>query len=270
MAKPKASTSTSVAKYGGFDLEEAEAAAKELKEGGGGGQAFLKLDVGKTRIRWIPPLPGKKWRRVVNVHYVDIPGAGRASFNCPRLEAKRACRLCSQAQKLMATGNEAHEKKGKKLLPQRRCYAAVINRSAPEQGPIIFAFGRMVEQQLIELRQDNDEGGDFVDPIEGFDISITRTGTGQFDTRYVVRAGKRVPLTEDTEQMHEWIEGQPNLEKWCKVLSDEEIDAILRGEDPRDAKRRRDDDDEDEPRRLPASSQRRGRVEDDMDEVDDD
>lgn len=279
----KNSSTTSLQKYGGFDLDEAAEDEKELAASGGA-NAFLKLNPGKTKVRFIPPLPGKKWRRVSHVHYVDIPGAGRASFPCPKLEAKRACRLCSQAQKLLATGNEIDEKKGKKLLPQRRCYATVVDRNDPESGARILAFGRTIEQQLIEIRKDEDEGGDFVNPIDGIDITIIRKGTGALDTRYTVRPGKRQPLDEDAAAMNELIATQPNLEKWCRVPSDEEIDAILKGEDPREARRNaerdRDEDDDDDddappPRRAAASKPAtkqpaRRRVEDDMDDVDDD
>lgn len=279
----KNSAGTSLQKYGGFDLDEADEAEKDLKASGGS-NAFLKIEVGKTKLRFIPPLPGKKWRRVSHVHYVDVPGSGRASFVCPRLESKRPCRLCTQANKLLATGNEIDERKGKKLLPQRRCYASVLDRNDPESGARVYAFGRMVEQQLIEIRKDEDEGGDFVNPVDGIDITIIRKGTGATDTRYTVRPGKRGSLLEDAKEMSELIATQPNLEKWCKAPSDEEIDAILKGEDPREARRNarekeddEDDDDDDDddapPARRPAPAGKakpKRRVEDDMDDVDDD
>lgn len=285
----KNSTTTSLQKYGGFDLDEATEDERELAASGGA-NAFLKILPGKTKLRFIPPLPGKKWRRVSHVHYVDVPGSGRASFVCPRLEAKRHCRLCTQANKLLATGNDIDERKGKKLLPQRRCYSAVIDRNDPEAGARIYAFGRTVEQQLIEIRKDEDEGGDFVNPVDGIDITIIRKGTGALDTRYTVRPGKRCALDDDAAAMNELIATQPNLEKWCRVPSDEEIDAILKGEDPREARRNaerdKDDDDDDDDARgahrpaaqtqtaertRPSKTQpAKRRVEDDMDDVDDD
>ncbi len=267
----KAPPGTSVVKYGGFDLDEADEAEKELKASGTG-NAFLKLEVGKTRIRFIPPLPGKKWRRATAVHYVDVPGAGRVSFVCPRIEAKQPCIVCKKSQQLLATGNEVDEKKGKKIAAQRRCFASVIDRGDPEAGPRILAFSRTIEEQLIEIRKDTEDGGDFVDPINGVDIVILRTGTGQFDTRYKVQAGKQVPISTDAKQMNEWISTQPNLDKYARVQSAEDIAALLRGEKPEPrGGGQKPDPDEDEDDVPAAKAKPKGkRVADSMGEVDDD
>ena len=224
---------TSLVKYGSYDIEEAEQDAKELSEGKD--RVFVKLGVGKTRVRFIPPLPDRKWKRVTFVHYIDVPGVGRRSFTCPRMEAKQPCPSCKTAQKLAASDNALDQERAKKLQPKRRCLANVILRSQAEDGPKILAFGPQIENQLVEMRKDLDLGGNFIDPVEGFDILIMRTGTGQNDTEYKVVAadkGKSCALHDDVVQMNEWIKNQHNLENRVKLYNVEDIQRILRGEKP--------------------------------------
>lgn len=242
----------SLVKYQPYTLEEAEADKKEIDQAGGS-NVFAKVVVGKNKYRVLPPPPGAKrpdgkpatWRRVTHVHYVDVPGVGRAQIVCPRLEAKRACVLCAEekrifqhSDKLEAEGKlvaaEADRKRAKKLRAKRRAYANVIDRNHPENGPMVLGMSSTVEDGLVKIRQDEDEGGDFTNPgPDGFDVLVMREGTGEFDTRYEVKRSKNnSPLHEDAEQASAWIANQHNLERYCRVHSDEDIEKILRGEKP--------------------------------------
>ena len=232
MAKTTPTTDTSLVKYGDFSADDAEEEAKERESERGSG-AFIKLKPGKTTLRVIPPLPGKKWKRVIYVHYVDVPGAGRVSFNCPNLCAKLHCIVCAKQKQLEASGNEIDEKKARKLRPKRRCLVPAVDRADESAGPRVFGFGTMIEDQLIELRKDEDIGGNFVDPVNGFDLAIIRTGTGENDTEYKVmpaNKGRACKLSEDAVLFNQWIASQPNLDKWCKVLPADDIEKLLRGE----------------------------------------
>src|SRR4051812_25672621 len=102
MAKDKGS---SLVKYGAFTVEDAEEDEIEVKKAMGGGK-YMKLVEGKNLIRFIPPKPGAKWRRVTYIHYVNVPGAGRVQFVCPRMEKKEPCVVCKRVQQLTASGNK--------------------------------------------------------------------------------------------------------------------------------------------------------------------
>lgn len=258
MAKDNGS---SLVKYGSFSVDDANEDAREKEESKQ--SKFVKLAEGKTVLRWIPPLPGKKWRRVYYMHYVDIPGVGNVSFVCPRLEAKKPCPVCEEARKLEATGREKDQKRARRLAPKRRCLASVIVRGREADGPKLFEFGSMIEDQLIEIRKDEDLGGDFVDPVGGVDIAIVRKGKGT-DTEYKVVAankGRTLPLSDDAHQMNDWIKTQINLESHVKVLSVDEIQAKLRGEEEGGGRRSRDEDEDERPTR----SSRRN-LDDEMDD----
>ncbi len=249
-----AKTSESLVAYGDFTLEDAEADTKDMEQGGGG-NIFVKFKVGKTKLRFIPPLPERKWRRVTYVHYVDIPGGDRAIIVCPRYEKKERCILCEMEKQLWERTDaneaknklgpaEADRKKAKKIKAKRRCYANVIDRANPENGPMVVGFGQTVEEALVEMRKDEEDGGNFLHPVDGFDIKIARKGTTQLDTEYEVIKSTECPLSEDVAQVNEWIKGQHNLERFCKTYSNKDIEKILKGEKPGDDD---DDDDEDKP-----------------------
>jgi hypothetical protein len=269
MAKDKTG-STSLVRYGTYDLEEAKEDRQEFDSRGD--SRYLTIKEGKTIVRMVPPLPDRKKWIVTMCHWIDVPTVGRVRFNCPRLMGKQFCKTCELEKKLLATGDTHDEKRAKSIKAKRRCYANVIDRAHEADGPKVFEFGVMIEDQLIALREDEDEGGNFVDPVKGFDLKIIRKGTGQNDTEYKVLAankGKVLPLHEDVAKMNEWIEGQSDLLKFAKVPTADEIDAKLSGEDkdddarPRKGSSKRDEDDTRSTRAKPSKS-----VDDDLDDLD--
>lgn len=240
MATKKSGGGSSLVAFGDFDEEEAAAQSKE-SEASRGTSILMKLKPGKTTVRAIPPKQGEKLMKVAYVHYVDIPGVGRKSFNCPRQMAKQRCPVCDMENKLIATGNDADYNKAKKLHAKRRLYMNVIVRGREEDGIKVLPFGTMIEDQLIEIRRDEEDGGNFSHPIKGFDLKISRKGEGQNDTEYKVsKTGDVKPLHEEAAQMNEWIGNQPSLDRFLRVLPLNKIEALLRGEDINE-----DDDEED-------------------------
>lgn len=267
----------SLVKYEPFSIEKAEE-QHATAESSGGGNKFAELKEGKNKYRFLPALAGKTWCVAVMVHYVDLPGNKRKSINCPRTVGRR-CVICERVEQLFASA-DAQEAKGKigaaekdrdeakAMRAKRRCYANVVDRNAPQNGPMVLGFSggvyrgpvKSIEESLLAIRKDREDGGDFTDPgPEGFDIVIEREGTGARDTRYTVkRARHESPLSEDAAETNAWIKNQNALERFCRVLTDKEIEATLRGEDV-------DDEDEDKPRRgaEPQRAAKRSTVEDD-------
>jgi hypothetical protein len=187
----------------------------------------MKLGVGESVVRFLPPTPDKKTPfRVVWTHYV--PGAQPpVSFACPQKEANELCPYCEKADQYRKTGNKVDYDKVGKLLPRRRVYANVVDMNNPDKGVQVLAFGKDIHEQLVKIRQRSESrgGGNFSHPIDGFDIIIERTGTGQYDTEYeVVAARDKTKLANLA-----WIEQQLNLDVYGDVKSYEEIVAMLGG-----------------------------------------
>lgn len=140
------------------------------------------------------------------------------------------------------------------LYARRRTFYRVIDR-ADETKVKVLAAGKTVHEQLVALR-DPALGGDYVNPMKGFDVIIERVGTGKNDTKYkVFLARKESPLSldGDIDQMQEWIDDPLNLDQFAKLPTLEEVQRLLAGEEPEEES---DDEEEDAapPRRaLPAA-----------------
>ena len=204
-----------IVKFGSYDLEEAKREKAELNSGSN----FLKLRQGRNVLRILPPPVGRKSPFVrVWQHFFNVPGKEKAaSFTCPRMMAKKHCPACAKADELKASGNPADKALANDMFARKRVYANVVDRSAPELGVQIFAFGKMVDDALVSLRED-DPDEDFTHPIEGFDVIVERSGTGKMDTKYSVRGARnRSQLAPSAQEMNELIESMPDLAKFGQV-----------------------------------------------------
>lgn len=214
---------SNIQKWGTFEVEDAQEEKEELAAMGGG--AFLKLAAGKNVWRFLPPPLGKRTPFVkAYQHYIEVPGQpSGVSFNCPQcMEKGRKCRACVEVNALKNTGNRSDYEAAMQMAAKVRVYTNVISRANPEAGPQIAAFGKMIYEQLLALREDPTTGGDFTDPMEGFDIVITKTGEKK-STKYDVKPARLPsPLGE-----LEWIEMQQDLTRFTLVPTDEEIQNKL-------------------------------------------
>lgn len=221
--------SSNIVKYGSYDVEEAEAEARSLESG-----AFMKLKVGRTIVRFLPPPLGRKSPFVIAHQHWFSHGGKDVKFNCPRHMAKRFCPVCQQVDALFRGGADQRER-AFDLKAARRTYSVVIDRGDPETGPQILAFGKKIHEKLTLIRKRaNDEafgtlGGDFSNPTDsGFDIAIDRTGTGKNDTEYdVVTSKNRRTLSDSADQINEWLGAMPDLGNFEVVPSDDEIAEML-------------------------------------------
>ena len=218
----------SIVKYSKYSPEAAEQDAKEASSGG----SFMKLEVGKTKVRVLPPPVGKSSPfKTVNQHFIELNGE-KLVFACPRYEAKKPCPACMEADRLRKTGNPADRDAAKDYYAKKRFFVNVIDRANPEKGVQILGIGFTIHGALTKLAQDVDAGGDFTDPEQGYDIIINRTGTGKNDTEYTVFPAKNsTPLAPTAEQMQDWIDNQPELDRLSTVKEASEIDSMMKGED---------------------------------------
>lgn len=248
-------------KYGQYTEEQANAEAAEL---GTDGTAWFKPKVGRNLIRVVPPPEGSNtpFLRVAQ-HWIDEV---QQSVTCARLTAKQPCEVCAYVDKLRKSRLAEDQKKANDMSARRRIFCNVIDRSDEEAGVKVYGFGKTVYELLTGLRSDPDAGADFIDPIDGFDVILNRTGTKKNDTKYTVKlARKSTPLSLDGDEdtMQQWIDEQHDLTKHAKLTSVEEIRRMLAGEAAEDeeetppkrrlaggskstAKRRHDDDDDED------------------------
>jgi hypothetical protein len=228
MAKQKEETKA-LATYGEWTPEQMEKEAKEISTGGD----FWKAPVGNTSVRFLPPKVGWPSPFVIQYqHFIRMPGVERQIiFCCPRQHAQKPCMSCKRADVLETSGNARDEKMAKQLRPQKRIMANVIVSPKDVTAKVqIWTFGSKVFQQLKAIREDDDGGGNFLDPIKGFNIVVKRVGTGKDDTTYTLIPSRTVgPLAN-----MDWIENQQDLRRQIRLPNEDQQERLLEGEDPRD------------------------------------
>ena len=82
---------------------------------------------------------------------------------------------------------------------------------------------KQIHEGLVGIRTDEDAGGDFTHPAEGFDIIIERTGKA-LDTSYKVLPSRRSSELGNDE----WIAAQPTHDGLVKVPTLDEIKEMFK------------------------------------------
>lgn len=102
----------------------------------------------------------------------------------------------------------------KKLYPKLRILVPVIVRGEEEMGVRLWEFGKEIYQELLAIA-DDEEIGDFTDPVNGRDLKISRTSPKDAGNTYgstsVRITMKQTPLSKDSKQVKDWLENQPDI-----------------------------------------------------------
>ncbi len=216
-----------IQKYGEFTPAAADETAAQIASGGN----FFKASVGKNKIRVLPPPVGQQKPWVIAYeHRVELPGAKVVNFCCPRVMAKSPCPVCAKADEFARTGNQADRDRAQELRPRMRAYMCIIDRKAPEKGVQVFGTGKTVVDAMIKIRKDEDIGGNFTDPVKGFDLIIERVGTGKNDTEYSTFPSKAVTQLCQPGELDDLLASAPDLGRYVRVKSVDEIKGMLSGE----------------------------------------
>lgn len=213
--------------YGGYDVEDLDkdsAIADAIS-----GNIFKEWDQGDNIVRFVPPRVGEKALRFTAMHYIkDVPGVdGTMTFACPRVELKEPCVVCEMAERLAKSRSSVDRQRAKDMGASLRIYANLIDREAPPAAALkIGGFGKMVHRGLKMIRKNPRLGGDWTNPSEGgFDVIITREGTGM-TTKYTVNADRNPsPLAASVEEMNHIITTQANLDT---IVKSEIPEVLLR------------------------------------------
>ena len=176
---------------GSSTREKMLARKKKLEEkGSGNGLIFPKEGTLRMRIK----SPGDDQELGMEVVQFYIPGVGGvispATFDEP-------CPFMEKYEELKQSKDEDDKELAKRLIPRRRyVIGGIIYKDDKGNGVDYEGQNRgvliagAVSQDIIDLYLDEDEAGDMTDPVTGYDIKITRSGSGKFDTTYSVRQCK--------------------------------------------------------------------------------
>jgi hypothetical protein len=203
-------------KWGSYDPKQA---AQEQEEAVAPSD-FMKLTEGRNVVRILPPKSGENSPfKIVRQHFVKMPGSQNpAVFVCPRHHGGERCPACEESARYRATGLKVDRDKAWELSPKLRVFMNVIDRKDEAAGPKLLGVGKTIFDELTALRQDEDAGGDYTHPTEGFDVIIERTGTGKNDTEYATRLARNAsPIAKDHRNIEVWYESMSDLKQQAVV-----------------------------------------------------
>lgn len=268
----------------GFNMDKLKSKLEGLNNNTGGNSGpsnqFVKIEDGKNRVRLLPAAPGREpeeFYEEVWVHY----GVGKNSENkngtmvvCPKTHDENAkcpvCELSKQYNDLSKKKDDKYHKMAKDIYKKKRVYFNAIPRNIDlddfelndegkwintndddkEESPIkVLGVGVSVFKEILKLVVDPEYGEDLVKVEKGLDITITKEGSGRYNTEYSVAPARKesdaFPEDEAPEGLAENFEEHLNdLAEFSKAKSYDELADMLDGgtTDPDD----QDDKDEEE------------------------
>ena len=196
---------------------------RRIKEGSSGRTGFVSSQVteyrmveGGNSIRILPPT----WESESHHYGLDIwvhfqVGPTHSHVLCiDRMQRFDYCdeairgQICPVCQEIETARESGDQEYLKQLYPSSRVFYWIIDRNNEGKGPQLLAVSKAVDDQLSFAcidRQAN-EVIPIADPYEGYDIFISRTGTGLM-TRYsgATIARRPSPLSRDQATQDGWL-----------------------------------------------------------------
>jgi hypothetical protein len=182
---------------------------EKLKEGGGNSRTkfdYLELQDSKNVVRVLPGHPNMDAFYVEKHQHQKGSGPTYMSVICLNHGDPRAdeCLIDSEdLEELRTSSNKDDKKKYSDWRAKPRYFLNVIDRS--DDTVKTLACGPQILTGILGYITDDEEYGDILDPQEGRDLIIEKSGTGM-DTNYEVKAKvKTSALFDDDDQIAELI-----------------------------------------------------------------
>jgi hypothetical protein len=189
-------------------------------------KTLWRAAVGKHSVRILPSVYDKTNPfKEIYVYY----GINNKTMMSPTCYGEKDP-IAEFTQKLRKSSNKEDWQLAKKLEPKMRVMVPVIVRGEEDKGVMLWEFGKQVYMELLAIMEDEDVG-DYTDPLSGRDITIETTSPEQNGTSYnqsKVRVRTKVtPLSEKETELTKWLKEQPNPVDAYKHFSYDDMKANL-------------------------------------------
>jgi hypothetical protein len=168
---------------------------------------FFKPTEGENLIRILPPTweAPEHYGYDIYVHY--NVGPDNAAYLCPEKMQGKKCPICDERLKAEAEGDKDY---AKKLRPTKRVLFYLIDRDKEKEGIKVWASPWTVDKEIMIQATDarTQEFFPVDDPEEGFDVKVTRNGSGE-RTEYSVTLARRSSVLEMPDDQWEYIQENP-------------------------------------------------------------
>lgn len=139
------------------------------------------------------------------------------------------CPFMEKYNELKSSDEEDDQEWAKKLVPKRKFVLPVVGYKDvkgkevdPEKIDKGLLVSKNVYNDIIDLYLDEDDWGDMTDPINGYDLKLTRSGSGMTDTKYSVSP---CPKTKLEKEYREEVDLDSIVR--AQILSYDELEAKL-------------------------------------------
>ena len=171
---------------------------KALKESGSGNLIFIKADT-TIRVRVLPVGEEEEFVKEVTHFYLGgtIKGVfSPATFGDP-------CAIMESYHELK-DGDSDDKELAKQIIPKTKYLMPVVlyddlkgTKINKDRSGRLVQLTKGLYQSILDLYLDDDEWGDMTDPKNGFDLKLSREGSGMTDTEYSVKPCKNTPLAKE-------------------------------------------------------------------------
>jgi hypothetical protein len=194
---------------------------------------------GQARVRILPTPDGSSPFKEVWFHEVQVDGKWVKLYDPGKNDGERSP-LTEVYEELISTGKESDKKLAMQYRPRKFYIVKLIDRDNEEDGVKFWRFKDNYKQEgiLDKIIPIWRAKGDITDANEGRDLIVelskSKTNSGiEYTVVQTIMYDDPSPLSEDTDQMKEWIEDEMT---WSDVYAQrpvEYLEAIARGETPR-------------------------------------
>jgi hypothetical protein len=130
------------------------------------------------------------------------------------------------SKELRKTSEPENWRLAKKLEPKMRVFAPVVVRGEENKGVRFWEFGKQVYQELLSYAADEDYG-DFTDVVSGLDMTVEVVQGNPYPQTSLRVKPKQSPLSDDNASVEKWLANQPELLKYYKKYSYDEMKTAL-------------------------------------------
>lgn len=174
-----------------------KAKREELKRKSQGGKILRQKEEGTLRVRVLPVGEDNDFAIETTEFFLNRDLGGCISpqtFDEP-------CAIMEAYHELKNSGDDDDKDIAKTLVPRNKYLLPVLvykdlkgKKINEEDSGKLLSIGRKLYQSILDLYLDEDEWGDMTDPKKGYDLKVTRTGTGKNDTSYDIQPCKNTPI----------------------------------------------------------------------------
>lgn len=176
--------------------EKLEKKKEDLKNRSNFGSIRFLKDGDTIRVRLLPMGEENEFIKEVTQFYLggDIKGViSPATFGEP-------CAIMDAYTELKNSKDDNEKELASKFPPKNKYLAFCLiykdekGRELDEKNPMFVLLSGGQYQSILDLYLDDEEWGDMTDPENGYDLKLSRTGSGKTDTEYAVKPCKNTPI----------------------------------------------------------------------------